>query len=1378
MAQLKNIFKKVILMIVVISMLITFCAMPSSYAKLDLEEGEFYYAGTQKGQYTVSEGIFEWLLSKIGDIADWILGIITMGFRMVFVGWTALIEKMLTWALESTAGISVDGSVVESNTDLTAITDSSNNVTIESIVYNHVPALDANPFHLQQTEDELKYSGTGHILKCTNKNCSKDKGENHEVTECEGGSECSCPESCEGCTTYKNAVANFKESSEGKKPIIYQIKESVAFWYYVIRYMAIAAMLVVLVIVGIKMATSTIAQDKAVYKKMLVDWLVGMIIIFTMHYIMIFTFYISEELVNVIEKASTSSYKVQMQQLAEKDSQKGVEYTNEELELKIYEAIRTRAYDAKLINGVTGMIMYMTLVYFAFRYTIIYIKRFFTIIVLTIMSPGLGVAYALQKVFSGRQKALKNWMSEYVLNVIIQVVHALIYSIFISQALILSLESVSGIIIAFILMNYTMKADALFRKIFKISTGGLVDDTNNSVDSLRNTVTGFVGGKAALKTLSNTPYTKAIKGAAKAVGAVPFAGAVLGKKAVGTIGSLTVSAGKSVGNAGMEVVQKGVGVAQKGVEKVEDAVKFVGRPINNRVIKPAKQVTNRAMKPVKRVIKPAKQEIKKTIRKAKNLINKRFKQSDDEKCKIPKLKYRRRKASKTKNKQNKTKMPNILISHLNKATSFDTNFNLNSFEKGGKGASGKAKTVFNFIKENASPIYHGIYGNQVRNPKTGKKENDGSGYYNNFRPTKLFGLTDKDKELLKKQMKLVAGTFGGMASLFVGMSTFVAHPKVGMSLLASGTALTYRGLGKSTSVKTYKGKYTFSRFGIPTIKNMQKQALKKAQKECDYLMLDYLKSSNPSLYYSAKLDNINVAPVIKLASGTIIPVAFAPYKFMSKTNIGQGFNDLNDHWIKQEKAQEKAFKKDALNVLNAETQARMSFIIDEDNKKFDLEEKAYMKRLYESMGYDYDEKTGHLKVKENISEDQRTQEEFENELDEKLKNNGVDDTIIKRNIKVEKHLTDSEISFIDKEIDNILISMSSGKILDMNSEATLNKATQKLTNKLISSNIISENTSANDIFVEGKNGLKRALKQKANLINVKLEVAEQALEGINDEDKELIKDAISEISSDREISDYKQITAEEILNIVNTNRVNPKSKKISKKPQLTDREKVDYSRKVIAYLVRLENAKKATHNSKYKEKQEARKKVNNSVKRRKNKLKQVLEMTFSTDIEDATGNIIEQVNNIKETGGIIKDSSGKSVEITSDESNKVLEILFLRKELEEINNVAMEELKVTRGSHRFNQSKKTKSEATIDYYKQDLEIKRYAQANSEIYEDEDYKEKTNYYTEDQIRERERIEELEKTLGQKKKVKEKAEREVVMNGPIVDLNEVKKNLLNK
>ena len=60
-----------------------------------------------------------------------------------------------------------------------------------------------------------------------------------------------------------------------------------------------AAMLLVLIVVGIKMATSTLASDKAVYKRMLVDWVVGVIILFAIHYFMIFVIHMKLQIINL-----------------------------------------------------------------------------------------------------------------------------------------------------------------------------------------------------------------------------------------------------------------------------------------------------------------------------------------------------------------------------------------------------------------------------------------------------------------------------------------------------------------------------------------------------------------------------------------------------------------------------------------------------------------------------------------------------------------------------------------------------------------------------------------------------------------------------------------------------------------------------------------------------------------------------------------------------------------------------------------------------------------------------------------------------------------------------------------------------------------------
>ena len=69
------------------------------------------------------------------------------------------------------------------------------------------------------------------------------------------------------------------------------------------------------------------------------------------------------------------------------------------------------------------------------------------------------------------------------MNTIIQIVHALLYAIFISQAMVLSLQSIAGMVMALILMNYTVKADELFKKIFNFGGGdSLVGHTSNAME--------------------------------------------------------------------------------------------------------------------------------------------------------------------------------------------------------------------------------------------------------------------------------------------------------------------------------------------------------------------------------------------------------------------------------------------------------------------------------------------------------------------------------------------------------------------------------------------------------------------------------------------------------------------------------------------------------------------------------------------------------------------------------------------------------------------------------------------------------------------------------------------------------------------------------
>jgi hypothetical protein len=144
----------------------------------------------------------------------------------------------------------------------------------------------------------------------------------------------------------------------------------------------------------------------------------------------------------------------------------------------------------------------------------------------------------MQKALHGKAPSFKNWLSEYFMNVFIQTIHAIIYGVFIASALVFSLQSIGGMALALILMNYSLKAEKTFRKIFKFgSSNSLADSTAGAGDpekikgdfqNLRNTAGVVMGGGVVGKALYNTPYAKALKGVAKGAGSVAALGVTAG----------------------------------------------------------------------------------------------------------------------------------------------------------------------------------------------------------------------------------------------------------------------------------------------------------------------------------------------------------------------------------------------------------------------------------------------------------------------------------------------------------------------------------------------------------------------------------------------------------------------------------------------------------------------------------------------------------------------------------------------------------------------------------------------------------------------------------------------------------------------------------
>lgn len=422
---------------------VTSCVHANKFSDLVNEDG-IYYTGTQEAKVTIKGGIFDNIINTLSSIANYLLGLMTIGIRAVFIGWIELAEMFLTWVLD------MNREFVDILMDSTGVY-SQNVVNVESILFNKVPILNANIFE------------------------------------------------------------NVNNNTQQPNNIVEIIRVAVAKWYYILRLIAIAFMLLVLIFVGIKMAISTIASEKAVYKQMLVDWVAGMIIVFTIHYMMIAIFAVNDSIIAGLQPLLGGDKQIELEEYQygiEKDNQEKSRTYNE-LETTLYESARTRAYSLKLTDGFTGMIIYGVLVYYAWRFAIKYFIRVFNIMILTLVAPVISASYALNKVMTGKSKIFSGWLTEYIVNVIVQMFHVIIYVSFVAIALKLSAESLPGAILAFVLLHFMLEGEKFLRTLFKMSgsKGSLsgemdrigLQEIKSGMKSLPSMMTGGVAGKALMK---------------------------------------------------------------------------------------------------------------------------------------------------------------------------------------------------------------------------------------------------------------------------------------------------------------------------------------------------------------------------------------------------------------------------------------------------------------------------------------------------------------------------------------------------------------------------------------------------------------------------------------------------------------------------------------------------------------------------------------------------------------------------------------------------------------------------------------------------------------------------------------------------------------
>lgn len=88
--------------------------------------------------------------------------------------------------------------------------------------------------------------------------------------------------------------------------MINQMGDVIRKTYFTIFSLALAFFGIAVIVMAIKLAISSIAEEKAKYKSAITNWLMAVVLLFTMHYFMAFIFYLNESVVEMASKMITT----------------------------------------------------------------------------------------------------------------------------------------------------------------------------------------------------------------------------------------------------------------------------------------------------------------------------------------------------------------------------------------------------------------------------------------------------------------------------------------------------------------------------------------------------------------------------------------------------------------------------------------------------------------------------------------------------------------------------------------------------------------------------------------------------------------------------------------------------------------------------------------------------------------------------------------------------------------------------------------------------------------------------------------------------------------------------------------------------------------
>ena len=242
-----------------------------------------------------------------------------------------------------------------------------------------------------------------------------------------------------------------KDLTNSKTSVAKQLQPTIAKWYKTTRLISIVGLLSILVYVGIRIILSSTGQDKSKYKKMFMDWLTALCLLFILHYIMAFILEISSMLTKIFINNVMD---------------------NQNKDILMSSLRSSIELDQTFRGSASLTIMYVALVVLTVIFTFQYLKRVIYMAFLTMIAPLIALTYPLDKIKDGQAQAFGMWLREYIFNSLLQVVHLFIYCLLVGSSMdFILVNPIYGIVA----ITFIVPAEKFIRKMFgfdKASTVG------------------------------------------------------------------------------------------------------------------------------------------------------------------------------------------------------------------------------------------------------------------------------------------------------------------------------------------------------------------------------------------------------------------------------------------------------------------------------------------------------------------------------------------------------------------------------------------------------------------------------------------------------------------------------------------------------------------------------------------------------------------------------------------------------------------------------------------------------------------------------------------------------------------------------------------